>query len=151
MFSFHVPKTENSTKSTKSESHHALVTGEGKDVVIFICVHLYTELSCSSSGWFSLLSVIALCLVLQTPADKTAHLLFVCLFVCVWTCMCVCVLTVGSSQEQCRDEDNKWCSHCVSNEGLDSYDLVLLDRWLSTYKVQANTIYYAVTVVTTAV
>ena len=41
-------------------------------------------------------------------------------------CVCVCVLTVSRSQQQCSYEDDEGDPHCVSNEALQTVELLLL-------------------------
>lgn len=62
---------------------------------------------------------------------NTTHLL---VYVCVCLCLRVCcVLTVGSGQQQCRDEDDERGSHCVSDEDLQPV-ILLPDQQLLTHK-----------------
>jgi len=60
----------------------------------------------------------------------------VCVWVCgcLWVCVCVCALTVGSSQDQSRDEGDEGNSQSVSNKYLQSVYILLPNRRLTTNK-----------------
>lgn len=51
---------------------------------------------------------------------------------CVRASVCV-ALTVGSGQQQCRDENDEGGSHCVPDEDLQAIILVLLEAFNFSY------------------